>query len=176
MATLLFFESNNALHVALQRDHYRKEKYRPQPRLDTEAGDREKGYAAGKGLVAGVAGSSYKDRKNECNDAKNSDTNTSIYPEIKIDKMTLAPDAAADMHSALKSKASVDFEHRSRENRILYHSDSDSIPEMVSTEDSESDGGRKRLVYVGGGKRGRVGMDKDEKASDEGMADKELKD
>ena len=178
MATLLFFESNNALHVALQRDHYRKEKYRPQPRLDTEAGGREKGYAAGKGLVAGVAGASYKDSKNECNDLKNSDTNTSIYPEIKIDNMTLAPDAAADMHPASKSnlKASVDFEHRSRENRILYHSDSESIPEMVSTEDSESDGGRKRLVYVGGGKRGRVGMDKDQKASDEDMTDKELKD
>jgi hypothetical protein len=59
---------------------------------------------------------------------------------------------------------------------MLYHSDSDSIPDMVSnSEDSESDGGRKRPVYVGGGKRGRLGIDKDQKPSDKDMADKELK-
>jgi hypothetical protein len=85
METLLFFESNNAHHVAVQRDHRRIEQYRPQPRQDTEANDRDKDCAAGKGLVAGVTGASYKDSQNECNDLNSSDTNTSIYPEIEIE-------------------------------------------------------------------------------------------
>ena len=176
METLLFFESNNAHHVAVQRDHCRVEKYRPQPRQGTEANDKDKDCAAGKGLVAGVTGASCKGSQNECNDLNSSDTNTSIYPEIEIDKMALAPDAATNLHPASNSKASLDFGHRSIENRMHYHSDSDSIPDMVSnSEDSESDGGRKRPVYVGGGKRGRLGIDKDQKPSDKDMADKELK-
>jgi hypothetical protein len=96
--TLLFFQNNTALDVALHRDFCRKEKYRPQPPRNKEANAGNEGNAEAKGLVADLAGSSDKDSRKECNNLNSNSImaqNTSLYPASKIKKMDLSLKADA---------------------------------------------------------------------------------